>query len=311
MLPTFQLLSFFQLFSDKIFSVNGILSKQGQILTEEKDVLSRWKEYFTELLNPERGTDGDTAEGGGRDESSPSFEEVLQVISSLKSGKAAAIDEIRSEMLKHLGVEGTMWLTRVIRVAWLSGRVPEDWQVGVIVPIFKKGNRKDCANYRGISLLSLPGKVFAKVLETRCRAVVEPHLGDQQCGFRPGRSTTDQLFALKMILEKSWEYAIPVYCCFIDLERAYDRIQREKLWAVLQEYGVDVDLLRAIQSLYKICRSCVRVSGQKSEMFDVSVGLRQGCVLSPLLFIIYMDRMLKRSLGPVGARIGEEYSAEL
>ena len=101
------------------------------------------------------------------------------------------------------------------------------------MPIFKKGDKKECSNYRGISLLSLVGKVFAKVLETRCRAMIELRLGDEQCGFRPGRSTTDQIFTFRLVIEKAWEYAKPVYCSFIDLEKAYDRVPRDKLWSVL------------------------------------------------------------------------------
>ena len=96
----------------------------------------------------------------------------------------------------------------------------------MIIPIFKKGDRKQCTNYRGISLLSLPGKVYAKCLERKCREIVESKLEDGQCGFRPGRSTTDQIFTLKQIFEKSWEYGKDLFACFVDLEKAYDRDPR-------------------------------------------------------------------------------------
>ena len=227
------------------------------------------------------------------------------MIESLKFGKSAGIDEIRPEMLKAMGKEGVLWVTRVIKVAWERGETPGDWQTGMIVPLFKKGDKRVCSNYRGISLLSLPGKVYAKVLEVRSRAMVESRLGDEQCGFRPGRSTTDQLFTLRMVLEKAWEYGKSVYSCFVDLEKAYDRVPRGKLWSVLQEYGIDGPLLGAIQSLYTNCSSCVRVNGSKSTPFTVGVGLRQGCVLSPLLFIIYMDWMLQRSRGEECFTLGD------
>ena len=132
--------------------------------------------------------------------------EVSTAIKALKSGKAAGEDEIRPEMLKALNREGVLWLTRVCQVAWTLGKAPKDWQTGVIIPIFKKGNRKDCTNYRGISLLSLPGKVYAKCLGRRCREIVESQIEESQCGFRPGRSTTDQIFTLRQMFEKSWEY---------------------------------------------------------------------------------------------------------
>ena len=91
--------------------------------------------------------------------------QVAKETKGIKSGKATAEDEIRPEILKALTGEGIFWLTRVCQVAWKFGKTPRDWQTGVIIPIFKKGNRKQCTNYRGISLLSLPGKVYAKCLE--------------------------------------------------------------------------------------------------------------------------------------------------
>ena len=95
-----------------------------------------------------------------------------------------------------------------------------------------------------------------------------------------------QIFTLKQIFEKSWEYAKDLFACFVDLEKAYDRIPRDKLWRVLQEYG---QLLQAIKSFYCQPEVCVRVNRMQSKPFRVGVGLRQGCVLSPLLFIIYMN----------------------
>ena len=119
------------------------------------------------------------------------------------------------------------------------GKTPRDWQTGVIIPIFKKGDRKQCTSYKGISLPSLSGKVYAKCLERKCREIVESKLEDGQCGFRPGRSTTNQIFTLKQIFEKSLEYGKDLFACFVDLEKAYDRIPWDKLWKVLQEYRVN------------------------------------------------------------------------
>ena len=85
-------------------------------------------------------------------------------------------------------------------------------------------NRKQYTNHRGISLLSLPGKVYAKYLKRKCREIVESNLEDGQCGFRSGRCTTDQIFTLKQIFEKSWKYGKDLFACFIDLEKAYGRV---------------------------------------------------------------------------------------
>ena len=286
-------------------TTTSIKDAEGNILSDGSCILSRWREYFEDLLNPVEANNLDTPEvTQHREMESLTAAEVATAIKQLKSGKAAGGDEIRPEMLKSLTWEGILWLTRVCRLAFKLGKTPKDWQTGVIIPIYKKGDHKQCTNYRGISLLSLPGKVYAKCLERRCRQIVEPALEDGQCGFRPGRSTTDQIFTLKQIFEKSWEYAKDLFACFVDLEKAFDRIPREKLWRVLQEYGVDGQLLQAIKSFYCQPEVCVRVNGMQSKPFHVGVGLRQGCVLSPLLFITYMNWIDRRSQASECVKIG-------
>ncbi|TWW74387.1 hypothetical protein D4764_14G0003900 [Takifugu flavidus] len=170
--------------------------------------------------------------------------------SKTPGGGAPGADKIRPGYLKALDVVGLSWLTRLCSIAWTSGAVPLDWQTGVVVPIFKSGDQRLCSNYRGITLLSLPGKVYARVLEKRIRLIVKPLIEEEQCGFCPGRGTTDQLFILAGVLEGSWEFAQPVHMCFVDLEKAYDRVTRSILWGMLWEYGVEGPLIRAVQSLY-------------------------------------------------------------
>uniref|UniRef100_A0A3B3C6W3 Reverse transcriptase domain-containing protein n=1 Tax=Oryzias melastigma TaxID=30732 RepID=A0A3B3C6W3_ORYME len=144
----------------------------------------------------------------------------------LLGGKAPGVDEVRPDSLKSLDAVGVSWLTRLCSIAWQTGTVPVDWQTGVVVPLFKKGDRRVCSNYRGITLLSLPGKVYARVLERRVHSIVKPQIQDKQCGFRPGRGTVDQLYTLFSVLEGSWEFAHPVHMCFVDLEKAFDRVPR-------------------------------------------------------------------------------------
>ncbi|TWW59276.1 R2DM Retrovirus-related Pol polyprotein from type II retrotransposable element [Takifugu flavidus] len=265
-------------------TVNTVYNGDGVLLTSTRDVVDWWKEYFEDLLNPTN---------------TPSSEE------------APGVDEIRPESLKALDVVGLSWLTRLCNIAWTSGAVPLDWQTGVVVPLFKKGDRRVCSNYRGITLLSLPGKVYSGVLERRVRRIVEPRIQEEQCGFRPGRGTVDQLYTLSRVFEGAWEFAQPVHMCFVDLEKAFDRVPRGVLWGVLREYGVSGPLIRAVRSLYDRCQSLVRIAGSKSNSFPVRVGLRQGCPLSPILFIIFMDRISRCSHGVEGIRFGDLRIASL
>ncbi|KAK3569761.1 hypothetical protein QTP86_004186 [Hemibagrus guttatus] len=213
--------------------------------------------------------------------------------------------------LKSLDVVGLSWLTRLCNIAWRSGTVPLDWAAGVVVPLFKKGDQRVCSNYRGITLLSLPGKVYSRVLERRVQPLVEPQIQKEQCGFRPSRGTLDQLYTLHRVLEGLWEFAQPVHMCFVDLEKAFDRVPHGVLWEVLWEYGVHGPLLRAVRSLYNRSRSLVRIGSCKSDLFPVHVGLRQGCPLSPVLFIVFMDRISRRSQGLEGVRFGDHRISSL
>ncbi|GAA6083977.1 receptor-type tyrosine-protein phosphatase F-like, partial [Tachysurus ichikawai] len=289
-----------------------VYSVSGNLLTSTGDILGQWKEYFEDLFNPNDMSSSEEAEAEGSvvDSLIPQAE-VTEVVEKLLSGKAPGVDEIRPEYLKSLDVVGLSWLTHLCNIAWRLGTVPLDWQTGVVVPLFKKGDRRMCSNYRGITLLSLPGKVYARVLERRIRPIVEPRIQEEQCGFRPGRGTLDHLYTLTRLLEGSWEFAQPVHMCFVDLEKAFDCVPRGDLWGVLWEYGVRGPLLRAVRSLYDRSRSLDRIAGSKSDLFPVHAGLRQGCPLSPVLFIIYMDRISRRSRGPEGVRFGDHRISSL
>ncbi|KAK3543164.1 hypothetical protein QTP70_012267 [Hemibagrus guttatus] len=278
----------------------------GELLASTGDIVGRWKEYFEDLLNP---TDTPSVEEPEAEDSEvDSFitqAEVTEVVQQLLGGKAPGVDEIRPEYLKSLDVVGLSWLTHLCNIAWQSGTVPLDWVTGVVIPLFKKGDQRVCSNYRGITLLSLPGKVYSRVLERRVRPLVEPRIQEEQCGFRPSRGTLDQLYTLHRVLEGSWEFAQPVHMCFVDLEKAFDHVPRGILWEVLWEYGVHGPLLRAVRSLYNRSRSLVCIASCKSDLFPVHVGLRQGCPLSLVLFIVFMDRISRRSQGLEGVRFGD------
>ncbi|KAK3549179.1 hypothetical protein QTP70_033971 [Hemibagrus guttatus] len=268
----------------KQLSANTVYGGGGELLVSTGDIVGWWKEYFKDLLNP---TDTPSVEEPEAEDSEvDSFitqAEVTEVVQQLLGGKALGVDEIRPEYLKSLDVVGLSWLTCLCNIAWRSGTVPLDWATGVVGPLFKKGDRRVCSNYRGITLLSLPGKVYSRVLERRVRPV----------------------------LEGSWEFAQPVHMCFVDLEKAFDRVPRGILWEVLWEYGVGGPLLRAVRSLYNWSRSLVRIASCRSDLFPVHVGLRQGCPLSPVLFIVFMDRISRRSQGLEGVQFGNHRISSL
>ncbi|KAK0138802.1 putative RNA-directed DNA polymerase from transposon X-element [Merluccius polli] len=281
--------------------VNTVYGGDGALLTSTRDVVDRWKEYFEDLLNPTDTPSGKEAGPGDSGVGSPiSGAEVAEVVRKLLDGRAPGMDEVRPEFLKALDVVGLSWLTRLCSITWTSGAMPLDWQTGVVVSLFKKGDRRVCSNYRGITLLSLPGKVYSGVLARRVHRIVEPRIQEEQCGFRPGLGTVDQLYTLCRILEGAWEFAQPVHMCFVDLEKAFDHVPRGVLWGVLREYRVSDPLIRAVRSLYDRCQSLVRIAGFLGTAVEgVRFGdLRIGSLLfaDDVVLLDSSDRDLQLSL---------------
>ena len=146
------------------------------------------------------------------------------------TNKATGTDGITTEAVLACGETGITWLTTIFQKAWTERRVPEDWQRAVVVPIWKKkGSKKDCSTYRSISLLSHTGKMNAKILQQRTRFKVEPFLSEAQMGLRKGRGCTDTIFALRQLSEKTIENNKELNLVFVDQEKAFDRVNRNKL----------------------------------------------------------------------------------
>ena len=210
--------------------------------------------------------------------------------------KSPGADGIPNEAIKACKDIGVKWLHRIFTISWKEGEVPEDWQKSVIVPLWKnKGNKRECETYRGISLLSHTGKIYAKIIEQRARYIVEPQLSPSQFGFRRGVSCTDALFTLRQMSERAIEYNNELNAIFIDQEKAFDRVNRDVLWETLEIYCIKGQLLGSIRALYKKCQCVVRTSDGITDAFETKTGVRQGCVLSPLLFNIYIDRIIKEA----------------
>jgi hypothetical protein len=224
------------------------------------------------------------------------MDEVRVAIRKLKNNKAAGMDNILAEYLKNGGEPMVTSLTNICNKVWKAEEVPEDWKNGLIIPLPKKGDLTRCTNWRGISLLSIPGKVMATVLLNRMRTAIDEILRPNQAGFRPGRSCCEQIFTLRQIVDKCLAWQKPVLMNFIDFSKAFDCIHRESLWNIAAKYGIPDKIINIMKSFYRGSRCAVLVDGVLSEFFEIHSGVRQGCVLSPLLFGIVMDWILKTAM---------------
>ena len=224
----------------------------------------------------------------------------------MKSGKAAGPDHIPPEALKADINTMMEILYKLFEAIWIEEVVPNDWKLGDLIKISKKGDLRNCDNYRGISLLSVPGKVLNRVVLERLRVAVDPNLRENQAGFRKGRSRTDQIATLRIIIEQSIEWNSALFVNFIDLEKAFDSLERESLWKLLRHYGIPEKIVSIIRSSYSGMSKRVIHDGKTSESFNVLTGVRQGYLLSPFIFLLAMDWIMHETT--VNKRNGIQWS---
>jgi sorting nexin-29 len=167
------------------------------------------------------------------------------------------------------------------------------WKESGIVPIYKKGDKTDCNNYRGISLLPTTYKILSNILLSRLIPYAEKIMGDYQCGFRRNRSITEHIFCIRQILEKKWEHNEAMHQLFIDFKKAYDSVRRDALYNILIEFGIPKKLVRLIKMCLTETYSRVPVGKNLSAMFPIRNGLKQGDVLSPLFFNLALGYAIK------------------
>nr|VZI20073.1 unnamed protein product [Spirometra erinaceieuropaei] len=177
---------------------------------------------------------------------------------------------------------------------WRQGEVPQDFKDATIVHLYKrKGNRQVCDNHRGISLLNIAGKIFARILLNRLNNHLEQGLlPESQCGFLRHRGITDMIFAARQLQEKCQEMRTHLYSTFVDLTKAFDTVNREGLWKIMQEFGCPKRFTQMVRQLHDGMMARVTDNGAVSEAFAVTNGVKQGCVLAPTLFSLMFSAML-------------------
>lgn len=287
-----------------------VKDKQGNPISTTEDQRKRWAEYFKEVLNqpaPLERPDippADTVLPINCEK--PSKAEIRKAIKTLKSGKAPGPDGIPAEAIKADLSTSTDMLHSLFTKVWEEEKVPENWKEAVIIKLPKKGDLTSCNNYRGIMLLSVPGKVLNRILLERIKTAVDPLLRDQQAGFRTNRSCTDQIATLRIIVEQSVEWNSSLYINFIDYEKAFDSVDRETLWALMRHYGVPDKIISLVQNTYQDMACKVLHAGQMSDSFEVKTGVRQGCLLSPFLFLLVIDWIMKTTT--TGRRNGIQWT---
>lgn len=270
---------------------------EGNLITDPESILRRWEVHFNELLN---GHLTEEIEAPSFQEENamlqpPSIEEIEKAIKRLKNNKASGADGIPAELLKHGGPTLHQAIHEVIVHVWDREEMPEDWRKGILCPVHKKGDITMCSNYRGITLLSTAYKIFSSILQQRIAPYAETIIGKYQCGFIPGKSTIDQIFTLRQVMEKSLEFNIPIHHLFIDFKAAYDSIARVELYKAMREFGIPNKLIRLCRLTMTNTSSQVKIAGLLSRPINIFNGLRQGDGLACVLFNLALEKAIRDS----------------
>ena len=279
----------------------SIKSKDGVLLTEPSKIASRWREHFQCVLNQDAEFDMSVMDelpqyniNSGLDDI-PTLEEIQVCLKQLSSGKATGEDGIPAEIYIHGGEAITNRLLEIVIQMWQEGEVVQDFRDATIIHLYKnKGDRSICDNHRGISLLCIAGKILARLMLNRLSKHVT-NIGlipESQCGFVPGKSTTDSSFALQQLQEKCRLMNQDLYLLFIDLTKAFDTVYRRGLWLILEKAGCPGHFVGIIRSFHDNMKATVREGSDKTDPFDVTCGTKQGCIIAPTLFTIFFSMML-------------------
>ena len=262
-----------------------------------------WKDHFKNVLGQHTASTLEQSENHINEEDvhineldeQISLAEVKQAIRKLKAGKASGIDEIPAEFVKAAEDMVAPFLTKLFNRVYDTGVFPKQWSQSVIVPLLKKGDINDPGNYRGISLLSIISKLFTSILNKRLYrwAESEHKICEEQAGFRKNYSTIDHLFTLVSMIKRCLygQRRSKLYVAFIDYLKAFDSVDRDILWVVLQKIQTSTKMLCMLQGIYNSVQSCVRWGPEMSEFFYCPAGVKQGCMLSPLIFSLLITEV--------------------
>ncbi|CAH2324286.1 Hypothetical predicted protein [Pelobates cultripes] len=250
-----------------------IKDKNGRDLTEENRIKKRWQEYTDNLYRKDLNSTDYL--NSWSNEMGPEIleSEVRWALGCLSDNKAAGVDKIPIELFTILQDDAMRILLALCQQIWKTQQWPKNWKRSVYIPIPKKGNAKECFNYRTIALISHANKVMLKILQARLKQYMDQELPDVQAGFCRGRGTRDQIANVRWIKDKAREFQKNIYLCCIDYSKAFDCVDHNNMWQVLKEMGVQDYLIRLLRNLYVDQETTVRTEHGTREWFKIGKGV--------------------------------------
>ena len=211
-----------------------------------------------------------------------------------KNNKSPGIDNIPCEIIKAAYGVISPFLLNLYNRIYNTGEYPRSWGDGIITPIFKKGDKNEAQNYRGITLINIVAKIYSQLLLNRLTkwSTNQEKISKQQFGFQKGKSVVDCVFLLHAIISKVLNSGEKLYCAFIDYEKCFDKIDRNYLWHKLLLENVSCKFVTALKAMYKTVKLCIRYKSSFSQFFTSYIGLKQGDPSSPLLFMLFVNDII-------------------
>lgn len=283
----------------------GIEDKNGVVLFGEEEILERWHEYATDLFK-EPSQAQPAAIDKGEEEPNVMEDEIRAAMKKIKRGKAPGVDQIPAEALKAGGETSIEMLKQVIDKIWATGEWPEEWTISELIVLPKTPKTRDCGKHRTISLISHASKILLEIIRNRMSYHVHREMAEEQFGFVPGKGTTEAIIALRNILEKATQKnnEEELWVLFIDYSKAFDSVYHPALWQTLLEFGFPQHIVWLLQQLYEKAKGVIRIGDRRTKDFRFGKGVRQGCLLSPALFIIVGECIMRLVKEKIGERAG-------
>ena len=264
------------------------------MVTEAEYIKKRWQEYTEELYKKDLH-DQDNHDGVITHLEPDILEcEVKWALESITMNKASGGDGILIELFQIVKDDAVKVLHSICQQIWKTQQWSQNWKRSVFIPIPKKGNAKECSNYCTIAPISHASKVMLKILQARLQQYVNCELPDVQAGIKKGRGTRDQIANIRWIIEKA---RVPerIYFCFTDYANAFDCVDHNKLWKILNEMGIPDHLTCLLRNLYTGQVATVRTGHGTTDRFQIGKGVHQGCILSPCLFNFYAEYIMRNA----------------